>query len=154
MELLFAGKQARRPAQGVLQPPQAEVVAAALDQHGGELQRHHAGQERDVLPHQLLLEADGVGGDDHPPPGLPSPRRGRIEDRRHQVGETLAHARARLDDQVLLRADRLGHRFGHRQLLGPMLVAFHAGGDPPLRAQDFAGREHRRDYTVGWDKLA
>ena len=65
--LFFLAEQARGPAQGVFHPPQAEVIAPALDQHGGELGGHHAPQERDVFGEQLLLEADRVRGDDHPP---------------------------------------------------------------------------------------
>ena len=51
------------------QPPQAEVVAPPLDQHGGELQRDHAVEQRQVLADQLLLQADRVRGDDDPPDG-------------------------------------------------------------------------------------
>ena len=142
---LLLGEQSRRAAQGILQPPQAEVIAAALGQHRGKLQRDDAGQERDVFIEQLLLEADGVGGDHHPPPRCAlGPRPGRIEDRRHEVGETLAHPRPRLDHQVPPLLDRLGHRFGHRQLLRAVLVLRQSRGDASLRAQDFGGRKHLR----------
>ena len=46
VELLLLGKQSRRAAQGIVQPPQAEVIAAALGQHRGELQRDDAGAGR------------------------------------------------------------------------------------------------------------
>ena len=65
VEFLGIVEQAGGPAQGVIQSPQAEVIATAFDQHGGELQRHHAPQQRQVLLDQLLLEADRMRGNDH-----------------------------------------------------------------------------------------
>ena len=112
--LFFFAEQARGPAQGIFHPPQAEVIPPALDQHGGELGRHHAPQQRQVFGQQLLLEADRVRGDDHPPGRASSspPLRlfARRQNGRHEVGEALAHAGAGLDDQVMAILDRVRPR--------------------------------------------
>ena len=47
----------------------------------------------------------------------------RGEDGGHQIGEALADARARLDDQMPPPADRLGDRLGHLHLLRPLFIA-------------------------------
>ena len=73
---------------------------------------------------QLLLQADRVRGDDDAAARLASCRlvsAGGGQDGRHEVGEALADAGARLDDQVLAARDGVGHGLGHRQLLGPVL---------------------------------
>ena len=95
LEFLLVAKQGGSPFDRVFQPPPAEIVAPSLDQNGSEFQRDHAIQERQVLADQLLLQADGVSGYHHPPYRIfrfvgPC----RVKDCGHQVGETLAHARA------------------------------------------------------------
>jgi len=148
LELGLAREEAGRALQRVSHPPPAEVIAAPLDQHGGELQRDHAVEERDVLVDQLLLEADRVGGDDHSEWGgvlFPGSRRG--QDRRHQIGETLAHPGARLDHQVLRFTDRPAHGLGHGELLGAVFVVLQPGGDTAFRAEDFSGCDHPIEVT-------
>ena len=146
--LFFLAEQARGPAQGVFHPPQAEVIAAALDQHGGELGRHHAPQQRDVLGEQLLLEADRVRGDDHPPGGrfvivvAAFGLFARGQDGRHEIGEALAHAGAGLDDQVMAILDRVRHGVGHGQLFVAMFVVRQPCGDAARRPEDFGRRKH------------
>ena len=78
-----------------VQPPKTDVVGPALDQHGREFLAHHRLEKRDVLVEQLLLKRDRVGRDDDL---LLVMDRG--QDRRNQIGEALAHARAGLDNQV------------------------------------------------------
>src|SRR5262245_4045175 len=67
---------------------------------------------------------------------------GHVRNRRHQIGETLANAGARLDHQVVAIDDRPLRRVGHRQLLGSMLVARQPSRDSPRRAQNGSWRNH------------
>ena len=145
LELLVVAEQAGGPAQGVVQPPQAEVVAPPLDQHGRELQRNDAVQQRQVLLHQLLLQADRVGGDDHAAgrrscrvvrrPASCSPAGG--QDGRHEVGEALAHAGARLDHQMVPLADGPIDGLGHGELLARGVRSSAAGRRCVRRARGF-----------------
>ena len=149
--LFLLVEEADRSSQGVFHPPQAEVVVAALDQHGGKLDRHHAPQKRDVLGEQLLLETDGVRGDDHPPgrrflvAGLglfPGGQNGR-----HEVGEALAHPRSGLDHQVMAIFNSIGHGVGHGQLFVAMFVVGQPRGDAARRPEDFGRSEHPLSLT-------
>ena len=146
-------------AQGVLQPPQAQVVSPPLDQHGRELQRDHAVQQRDVLADQLLLQADGVRGDDHaarglsrlslvgnvtaplplPLPLVPSPILigGDGEDGGDEIGEALAHAGPRLDDQVASPPDGPIDGLGHGELFVAVFVVRQPGGNPSAGTKYF-----------------
>ena len=167
----IVGEQAPGSLERQPQPPQAQVVAAALHEHGRKLPRHDGGHERDVLVDQLLLERDRVGRDHHPAGPLPGSTgrrtvvpvgvgiariaggrpgnphrlglvgRGR-EHRRHEVGQALARAGARLDDRMPASADRLGHEPGHLQLLRPRLPARQPRRQPAVRPQEFIGSEH------------
>ena len=47
-----------------VEPAEADVVRAPLDQDCRELLGHHRAEERDILAEQLLLKRDGVRGDD------------------------------------------------------------------------------------------
>ena len=87
-------------------------------------------QERDVLADELLLQADGVRGDDDASLGGGT---GGL-DRRHEIREALADAGARLDHQVPRAAQGVGDGVGHAQLLGPRLVIRQAPGDCAVRA--------------------
>ena len=64
------------------------------------------------------------------------------QDGRHQVGEALAHAGARLDHQMMPPADGPIDGLGHGELLAAMFVVRQPGGDPSAGAEDFAGRQH------------
>ena len=75
--------------------------------------RHHRLQERDVLADQLLLKADGVGGDDNAEVLL---RAGSL-DGGYQIRKRLPHARAGLDQQLALPLKSIGDRLGHLELL-------------------------------------
>ncbi len=85
-----------RFATGARQATQAQVVAATLDQFGAEIQAGGALQKGQVLADELFLQVDGVGRDDHPLFVVERP-----EDRRDQVGETLACAGAGFDGRQL-----------------------------------------------------
>ncbi len=161
LEFLRLVEQAVHPLERILQPPQTEVIPPTLDQHGRKLQRNDAVQKRNVLLQQLLLQTDRMRRNDNPKrpfflspfsysrpsPLAPLPfihllsRRG--QNGGNQVGETLAHAGAGLDDQMVPFADRAIDRLGHCQLLGPLLVMREPGGNPPGRAQDLRGSVHR-----------
>ncbi|MEZ6062388.1 MAG: hypothetical protein R3C19_18755 [Planctomycetaceae bacterium] len=49
---------------GLCGATQTDVVAAALDQHGGKFDRKHRLQKRDVAPDQLFLQTDRVSRHD------------------------------------------------------------------------------------------
>jgi hypothetical protein len=89
-------------------------------------------QERDVLVNELFLQTDGVGGDDDAAVLFT----GRRQDRRDQVAERLADARARLDHEVPLAGNGLGDRLGHVELLWPGFVVVQALGHEAARAED------------------
>ena len=92
---------------GVVDLLPAGVIVAPL--HVADLQRPREVllEERDVLEEELLLQVLGAGGDDDALAG---------EQRRHQVGERLAGARAGLDDQVALVGERGFDGLGHLHL--------------------------------------
>ena len=106
--------------------PHAEVVGAPLEQGHAQVVRRVDGprlvQDRaqggHVLPQQLLLEGDGVRGDDDALAVAEG-----VERRRDEVGERLAHARARLDQPLpaVGEGERCGLR--HLQLLRALLEA-------------------------------
>ena len=94
----------------------------------GTLQHFH--QRRNVLAQQLLLEVDGVGGDDHPPSlGNRKQYRGK------QVSHGLAHAGATLYDQVVALIDGSGHPGQHLFLLRPVFETGKGPGEGPFRAE-------------------
>ena len=108
----------------LIHPLKAGVVGAAL-QHGEvDPAVERGGQERQVHLEELILERLGGGGDH---------RALARQYGRHQVGERLAGAGARLHDQVAFVGNRLGHRPGHLHLPGPLLTT--AGQGPGDRRQ-------------------
>ena len=107
-----------------------EIILASLE-HGvleGGQQRLEHGQ---VFANQLFLQIDGVRADDRLFGFFE-----REENRRHQVGQALAHARARLDQEVFAADQRARHRHRHALLLGAVLEIArfreHAGGGKHL----------------------
>ena len=68
--------------------------------------------------HKLLLQADGVGGDDY---ALVVGER--VEGGGQQVGEGFAHACACLDDDAIAAIDGVGDGARHLDLLGAFLKA-------------------------------
>ncbi len=106
------------------QPLETHVVRAAL-QHGPvEIASDVLGEEGEVLGGQLVLE--GLGRRRHHDPciGL---------DRRDEVGEGLARAGSRLDDEVSPAADRRRDEVGHLLLADALFCIGERGGDPRER---------------------
>ena len=108
---------------------QAEVVGPALEHRRLERRREGLAQDGDVLVVELLLEVDGVGGDDHPAPVGHGVGR-----RRKQVGQALPDPGPGLDHQVQAVAEGLGHGAGHTHLAGAGLRS-RAGSGPGARSR-------------------
>ncbi len=106
----------------MLQLAQAGVIAPPLDQHCLEFDARIAGQKGEVFLDQLLLQINGVSGDDHPLVVAYRP-----EDRRNQVGQGLAGAGARLDQCHPVTVEGFGHLAGHTQLFAALLVPLQVG---------------------------
>jgi len=111
------------------EPAEAEVVAPALEEREGARLLEQGGQKGDVLADELLLEGDGAGGDHGALEGALA------EEERGEVGERLAHPRARLHHQAAARGEGALHGRGHGGLLGPDLVTGHGGGEQAARAE-------------------
>ena len=105
----------------------ADVVGTALQHHELETHPQRLGEPGKVALRQLVLECLGGSGYDDP---------GTQYQRRDEVGEALARARARLHDQVSLPAEGTGDRLRHSQLLGPVLVSRECGGGPGEGSRD------------------
>ena len=99
---------------------QTQVVSASLQHGDAHFVRDGLDRARDVVRDELALEvARGRGDDD-----------GRIVQhgpvhRRHEVGERLPHARARLDHQVFASVEGARHRLEHIDLPRTRLIALH-----------------------------
>ena len=84
-----------------------------------------------VLVDELLLQGDRVRADDHALVGALD-----LLDRRNEVREGLAHAGPGFDNQMVRAVQRVGHRVGHFQLLGAVLIARHTAGQQPAGGQN------------------
>ena len=62
--LLARGEELAAVAHGALEAQRAEIILTALEEHGLEFSRHELLHERNVLVIELLLQIDGVGGDE------------------------------------------------------------------------------------------
>ena len=109
-----------------LKLPAAEVVLATFEHGDPHLASERPGGGRDLLGEQLLLQGLGRGRDHDPTAG---------RERRQQVGEALAGARARLGDEMLARLERELHRRSERSLLRPRLEADESGGERAARGE-------------------
>jgi hypothetical protein len=89
------GEQGVRLLHGAVQSPPAQVIRPPFQHLVLEPHREHLGQHGEILLRQLLLKIDGVRADDRL-----LLLRHRKQDRGHQVGQTLAHARPRLHRQM------------------------------------------------------
>ena len=144
LKILVRCEQGAGTGQRRLQASQADVVAAAFDQHRAELARDHAVQQRQILVQQLLLQTYRVRGHDDPADGILVVLRVLFTDRqnrRDQVGKTLAHTRPRFGHQMMPAAQRRPNRLSHLQLLGAVFVVLQAGCDPAFRAQNRFGSQ-------------
>ena len=123
---------------GFLQAARAEIIRAAF-QHG-KLKFHrlrqraeHAREHREIFFRELLLQIDGVRGDD----GFFLFLHGE-EDGGNQVGEAFADARAGLHCEMLAMFERARHGHGHLLLLRAEFEIFGA-------RQNAGGREYFLD---------
>lgn len=91
----------------------AQIVAAALHVANRESLAKKALEERNIFEEELLLQGLGVGRNHHSLAG---------QDGWNQVGQSLACARSRLDNQALLLPERSFHRLRHFQLPGTEFV--------------------------------
>ena len=123
-------------AAGLFVAAEAEVIGAALGEDGGEVQAGGAAEEGDVLVDKLLLEGDGVGGEED----LAFVLEGLLESG-GEVGETFADAGAGLDDEVAVGGEGLSDGLGHVQLLGAWFVAGEVAGNGAFGAQQEGGVE-------------
>jgi hypothetical protein len=103
------------------EPLEAHVVRSTLEHRPVEVSPAVLGEERQVLGGELVLQRLGRGGDDHARIGF---------DGRHQVGEGLARAGPRLDDEMSTRRDRRGDEVGHLLLADTIFGVRECGGDP------------------------
>ena len=121
-----------------LGPAEGDVVAPALDEHGTELDGQHRLQERHILVDDLLLERDGVRGDDDPAfLVFVFLKLGDVLDRRQQIAEGFAHSGACFNDELVALLQRVGDGSDHLLLLGALLeVVAHSVGDRSIGAKD------------------
>jgi hypothetical protein len=117
------------------QPPPAHVVAEPLHDRPGERLPQHALQPRQIEARDLILQRLGGGTDDHLAPG---------ENGGHQIGERLAGAGARLDQQALVVVEGAGDAGRHRHLSGAVLVAGEGARQAPTGAEQLAERHRDR----------
>ena len=115
---------------GVVDLLAARVVVAPLHVADLERPREVLLEERDVLEKKLLLKVLRAGGNDDPLAR---------EQRRDQVRERLAGARARLDDQVALIGERRFDGFGHLDLSRPELVIRMPLGERAAAGEELSG---------------
>ena len=112
----------------------ADVVGPALqqrDRHRDLERRAHGGQ---VAVEELVLQGFGAGGDDDLAAG---------EQRRHQVGEGLAGAGARLRHQHAILAQRRGDLLRHLDLLRTGTEAGDRSSERAVGGEDRGGVGHR-----------
>src|SRR2546425_13087384 len=95
---LFRSVEQRLQARArLLEARQAEIVVPPLEQREGRRvvpRAERAGEDRQVLPDELLLQGDRVGRDDGALAVLARPHEGRDE-----IGERLPHSRAGLEQR-------------------------------------------------------
>ena len=97
----------------------ADVVRAALEHRDGHRHAERIAHHRHVALEQLVLQRLGAGRHDH---------LAAVHQRRHEVGERLAGARAGLGDKAPARGDRVRDRAGHLDLLAAHPEAGHGAG--------------------------
>ncbi len=110
---ILAGQEAaigQRP----LQMVGADVVGAPLEQRDADRRLERIAHHRQVLVEQLVLQGLGAGRHDDLAARLQS---------RHQVGEGLARAGARLGDENRTAIDGRGDALGHVDLLRAHAIA-------------------------------
>ena len=143
--ILIMCKEATLALTGEFEAAQADIVAAALHQHGTEFFGNHRIEKRDVLLDQLLLQADGVGGHHHTLPAFHNAPNGRNE-----IRKALANARPCFDKQALPLFKGALHSAGHQNLLGAHFKAGQSTRDcPGIREQHVNGECHPNGLRFG-----
>ena len=79
-----------------MEPAGAEIIRTPLEHREREINRQYSLKHGEILFRQLLLQVNGVRGDD-----CLLRVRLSVEDCRDQISQALAHARACLDYKVL-----------------------------------------------------
>ena len=110
--------------EGTAQAGAAQVVGSAFQQSRPELHPQCLGYGGDILVEKLLLQVDGVGGDD----GLAVVLQ-RMAYGRYEVGQRFADAGSCLGQQSRAILQRGCHGSGHELLLGAVLESPPAGQD-------------------------
>ena len=122
----------------LLEEPRTHVVAPPLAHRGAELEGQDALEFGDVFLDELVLQVDGVGGDDDATAVEHRPKSGW-----QQIANALARARARLDEQMLALVERLNDGRDHIHLLCPRLETCEGAGEVPL------GAKHAQNFLAG-----
>ena len=113
--VLRRGEQILRLRDRASEPGRAEVILAAFQQHRFELLGEDLLHERNVFEHELLLQRDGVGGNNRLLFCA-----NRVERSGDQIRERLADPRARLDHKMRAGFESPRDGSGHALLLGPV----------------------------------
>ena len=100
------------------QVAQAEVISPPLHQYGSELDVQQPLQVGDVLMIELILEVDGVGGDDHML-GVGGGEIGRGQ----QIGDGFSGSSSSFHQEMPVLIEGPSHSAQHLNLLGTVLVA-------------------------------
>ena len=115
-----------------MQPPQTEVIPAPFDENSVELLWHDLLQKGNVLVQQLLLQADGVRGDDHATFLVGTSR----EDGGNEISEAFADSCTCFHHEMVFAGNGLGHRVGHGQLLRTRLIVAKLSSDGAVRTKN------------------
>jgi hypothetical protein len=121
---------------GKVEPVQAEVVCAALQQGNARRAAERLRDGRQVAVEELVLKRARARGDDDLPAG---------QERWNQIGEGLARARARLDREHAAGCQRLADPVGHELLLAARLKSLDDARELAVRAEqpaEFAAPVH------------
>ncbi len=124
-----------------MQAAGAKIIPPALKHGIGELDRQDFFEQRKVFTNQLLLQIDGVGGDDR---FFTVGRR--VEDARNKIAETFADSGARFDEQMFVFLKCASNRGGHLLLLGAVFEIAAARENARFRkdAFDFGNQPGQR----------
>ena len=125
--------QVRNVVDRELQTVAAEIVGASLQQGSPHRNAERGPNQRQIAMKQLVLEVARPGGDQDLAPG---------EDGRHQIGEGLACAGARLADECAALLHERCDPLGHRLLLRTMGETGQTLGEPTIRTEDVAEIGH------------
>ena len=103
----------------------AQVILPAFQQGGGKINPQGGAQQRNILVEQLLLQIDGMRGNDRFPVKIQRKLHGR-----QQIAQGLAYARSGLHQQRGVHLESSRHGQGHILLLRPVFKIPGAGEQP------------------------